>query len=351
MAQSISVDGGSVLIGSPVEVSVQAEVAGSKATFHRVKLIILAALSSDGVTEEFVLSAPVADGEITRFDLSDVLCTIAGRYQFAPVSESVTYPYISYTLSAYDEYMVDGILNEKVGERVYGSTMYALMGAFTDAERYLTDGTKSVTRFTRKPITGEVCSQNENIVYPAVPTSELFIQSEISSGPTVNVLSLADTSGEVTVGDRKVFVDNQAKNRFEFQFVNGLGVVESISVEALESMESSGTTEMTTITAPSTFKGVNRMAVRKSARKTKYKLSTGCISPEWAEWWMTEFFGSDSFRRSLPVSCWMKIDGLWWPCAAVLDEDATVYDRASQSVVSIAFTAHLALDGTIRPRI
>ena len=51
MAQSISIDSGSVLIGSPIEVSVQAESVGNKATFHRVKLIVSAALSTDGQYE------------------------------------------------------------------------------------------------------------------------------------------------------------------------------------------------------------------------------------------------------------------------------------------------------------
>ena len=351
MAQSISIDSGSVLIGSPIEVSVQAESVGSKATFHRVKLIVSAALSTEGEYEDFELSSPVTDGETVHFDISDVLRTVAGRYTFAPVTQTTDYPYLAYQLKAWDEYMVDGVLTDKVGERNYGSTMYALMGAFTDAERYLSSGTKIVSTFTRKPSFGEVCSQNEKVVYPMALGSPISITTKLESGPRVYVKSLTGESGSVEVGDRIIYVDAKAKNRIEFQFVNGLGVVESISAESSESVESSGTTEFVTKTAPGSFKGVSRLAVQKSGRKTKYKLSTGAITQEWAEWWLNEFFGSDNFRRTLAESCWMKIGGSWIPCAPVIEDDTTVFDRTNNGMVKIDFTVHLVLDGMMNPRI
>lgn len=351
MAQSISIDSGSVLIGSPIEVSVQAESVGSKATFHRVKLIVSAALSTDGQYEDFELSSPVTDGETVTLDISDTLRTVAGKFTFSPISAETTYPYISYTLTAWDEYMIDGILYEKAAERVYGSTMYALMGAFTDAERYLSSGTKQVTAFTRKPSKGEVCSQNESVVYPTAPDTPIYISSSISNGPTVNVLSLSGKSGAVSVGGREVYVDPNAKNRFEFQFVNGLGVIESISAESLESVETSGTSELGVITAPASFAGVNRLSVQRSGRRPKYRMSTGSISMEWVEWWHNEFFGTDKFRRELKESCWIKIGGFWFPCVPVLEEDLTLYNRTESGMLKIDFSVQLAIDGLINPRL
>ena len=340
------------MIGSPIEVSVQAESVGSKATFHRVKLIVSAALSTDGQYEDFELSAPVTDGETAIFDISDALRTVSGKFTYSPITAEYTYPYLAYTLKAWDEYMIDGILHEKVAERNYGSTMYALMGAFTDAERYLSNGTKSVTSFSRKPLKGEVCSQNESVVYPSAPLSDIFIHSEISSGPRVNIMSLSDKSGVVSVGERQVYVDTNATNRVQFQFVNGLGIVESISAESLEALETSGTSEITAITAPASFKNVNRISANKGGRRPKYKLSTGAITQEWAEWWHNEFFDqSDKFRRTLAQSCWIKLDGHWWPCAAILEDDTTIYDRTQNGMVRIDFTVLLAIDGLMKPRI
>ena len=352
MAQSISIDSGSVLIGSPIEVSVQAESVGNKATFHRVKLIVSAALSTDGQYEDFELSAPVTDGETAIFDISDALRTVAGKFTYSPITAEYTYPYLAYTLKAWDEYMIDGILHEKVAERNYGSTMYALMGAFTDAERYLSNGTKSVTSFSRKPLKGEVCSQNESVVYPMKLSSPISMITKISSGPRVYIKTLTDESGLVNVGERKVYVDTKATNRVQFQFVNGLGIVESISAESLEALETSGTSEITAITAPASFKNVNRMSANKSGRRPKYKLSTGAITQEWAEWWHNEFFDqSDKFRRTLAQSCWIKLDGHWWPCAAILEDDTIIYDRTQNGMVRIDFTVHLAIDGLMKPRI
>lgn len=134
--------------------------------------------------------------------------------------------------------------------------------------------------------------------------------------------------------------------------MNGLGVVESISAESLEALETSGTSEITAITAPASFKNVNRMSANKSGRRPKYKMSTGAITQEWAEWWHNEFFDqSDKFRRTLAQSCWIKLDGHWWPCAAILEDDTTIYDRTQTGMVRIDFTVHLAIDGLMKPRI
>jgi hypothetical protein len=284
---------------------------------------------------------------------------VAGKFTYSPITAETTYPYLAYTLKAWDEYMTDGILYEKVMERIYGGKidgeaqkMYALMGAFTDAERYLSRETKSVTSFSRKPTSGEVCSQHESVVYPSSIKEEIKISSVLDSGPTVNVLPLSGKAGLVDVGTRKVYVETNASNRIEFQFVNGLGVVESISAESLEALETSGTSEITAITAPASFNGVNRMSANKSGRRPKYKMSTGAITQEWAEWWHNEFFDqSDNFRRTLAQSCWIKLDGHWWPCAAILEDDTTIYERTQNGMVRIDFTVHLAIDGLMRPRI
>ena len=158
-------------------------------------------------------------------------------------------------------------------------------------------------------------------------------------------------SGVVSVGGREVYVDPNAKNRFEFQFVNGLGVIESISAESLESVETSGTSALGAITAPASFAGVNRLSVQKSGRRPKYKLSTGAITKEWAEWWHNEFFCTDKFRNTLAESCWIKINGAWFPCVPVLDDDIELYNRTDNGMVKIDFTVHLAIDGLVNPRL
>lgn len=345
MAKSITIESGSILIGNPICVGVVSENVGSKATFHRVKLTVEAILSSELEGEIFELSATAGDSETIVFDVSDALRTAARKYRFAPVTAKTTFPFIKYKLSAHDEYMIDGILKEKVGVREYASTLNALMGAFTDIERYLSGNTKTLNAFSRKPEDGEVCSSDETVVYPIGGNYGYTVSSTLTEGPSVGVVSLRGKSGMQQIGGRNVYVDPNAENRIQFQFVNGLGVIESVSAETLETLSTEGSNENYSITAPSGFGSVNRLFVRKSGRRPTFKCSTGNISKEWAVWWHDEFLGSDNFRRMLPESCWVKISGHWIPCAVYTEEDLTIFDRTKSDMIHIDFTVALSIDG------
>lgn len=122
-----------------------------------------------------------------------------------------------------------------------------------------------------------------------------------------------------------------------FQFVNGFGVVETISAEMLESLEISGETEVDVVTAPSSFGSPRQDIVRRSNRKNVYKCSSGYVNREWAEWWANEFLGGDAFRRSGHSQCWVRIDGNWLPCTVTPDDDITLYDRSKPGLTQIEF--------------
>lgn len=342
MAKSIKLTSGSLLIGSPIMVTVTSESGLSNATFHRVKLIVTAALSTDGKSQVFELSAPAGSNEDVEFDISTALRSVASGYEHSKVSAATTYPYISYTLKAYDEWMLNGILTEEYNVQISPSSgsHYALMGAFTDMERALSNGTESVKAFTRKPAQGEVCAKGEILVYPAAVDTPLKITDVISSGPTISLVTL-NTDGQQVYGGRTIYVDPNAKNRILFQFVNGYGVVETISAETLEEVGSSGTTEVDIITAPSSFNKPRAEVARRSDRRTVYKCSSGYVNKEWAEWWVTEFLGGDAFRRSGHSQCWVFLGGNWLPCTVVPDDDITLYDRSKPGLIHVDFEVRI----------
>ena len=337
MAESIELTSGSLLVGSPIEVTVKSESGLSNATFHRVKLIVKASITN-GYSQEFELSSPAGSNENIVFDISTALRSMAARYTYTHTTADYSFPYIKYTLEAYDEWMLNGILSENQGVQVSPSSgnYYALMGAFTDRERYLARMIKSVTTFTRKPLTGEVCSKGELYIYPEKPTSPLGMTSTITAGPKVKVATL-NTVGEQTFGGRTIYVDDEATDRMLFQFVNGLGVVETISAEMLESLESSGDTEVDVVTAPSSFGSPRQNIVRRSNREKVYKCSSGYVNREWAEWWTNEFLGGDAFRRSGHSQCWVFLDGNWLPCTVTPDDDIKLYDRTKPGLTQIEF--------------
>lgn len=317
-------------------VSVTASSVGA-ATFHRVKLIVKAALSTDGTEKEYPLSAVAGNGETVEFDISTVLRSAASKYEYEYATSARTYPYLAYTLKAYDEYMLNGILQE-TGEMIYngGTKSYALMGAFTARERYLSGTKRDVTAFTRKPLTGEICAPGELLVYPSANITPLKITDTLTSGPLVNVATLT-SSGAQTYGGRTIYVDPNAKNRMLFQFVNGYGVVETILAETLEEVGSSGTTEVDEVTAPSSFGKPHSSAARRDERKAVYKCSSGYVNKEWAEWWATEFLGGDKWRKGGRCKCWVYMGGNWLPCTVVPDYDITLYDRSKPGLIHVDF--------------
>lgn len=341
MATKIGITSGSLLIGSPIMVTVTSDSGLSKATFHRVKLIVTAALSTDGKDKVFELSSPAGDNEEVEFDISTALRSAASGYEHSKVSSETTYPYISYTLKAYDEWMLNGILTEEYGIKMLPADnekkLYALMGAFTTQERYLSSSaTKAVTSFTRKPNYGEICGVNELFVYPKSLSTPLQITDTLTTGPIVSVATLTG-SGAQTYGGRTIYVDPNAKNRMLFQFVNGYGVVETISAEMLEEVDSRGATEVDEVTAPSSFVKPHSSVARRDERKAVYKCSSGYVNKDWAEWWATEFLGGDKWRKGGRCKCWVLLDGKWFPCTVVPDDDITLYDRSKPGLIHVDF--------------
>lgn len=344
MSKSISLISGSVLIGSPIVVNVVPDTLSVAPTFHRVKLIVSASLLNANSftigTESFELSEPVDEsGAEQTFDISSALRTVARNFQYNVVTGATTYPYLQCTLSAHDEYMVDGILHENVNVCNYAGTIYAIMGAATGLERYLSNGILTVTSLTRKPSVGEICGLDETLVYPATPAAGLIPAGDVYN-PNVSVATL-NAAGKATYNGRTIYVDGNATNRAEFQFVNGLGVVESASAEFLETKATEGSSEMYTVAGVPDFGNPVRLAGTKSDRNVKIKCSSGFVNADWAKWWHDEFLGSDDFRCGLTQSCWIKLDGVWQPCVCSLDDDTTIYDKTKAGMLHIDFTVHL----------
>lgn len=349
MAKNINIVDGCVFIGSPIDVAVVANTVDGEATFHRVKLEVYVSMCKAGSlsdTQTFIYSAPVESDETVYFDVSDALLTVAATYDYEPVTENMTYPCIQFRLKAYDEFMVNGILSEEVNPVTYQNTIYALFGSATDLERYTNQKVAfSPTDFSQKPKIGEVCYVHSDYVYPTPSTTPLRLGSTFINGAAMNIVGLTGDLGLKTIGERIIYVTDQ--ERIEFQFINGRGVVESISAESEESMQSSGEDEVDTISTPKRFAESGSLSVRKGDRSTTFKMSTGYITREWAAWWLDEFFSGDRFRRSIKQSCWIKLSGQWIPCYATIDEDISIYDRTKAEMVKIDFTVKLAIGGAV----
>lgn len=341
MATSIQLKSGSLFCGNPIMVSVGAEAPGSKATFHRVKLEVSVALY--GISTDYhlyTLSAPATDAEIVQIDISSTLRSVAELFEYTYLTADKTYPHLTYTLKAYDEYMINGILYERMGERNYGSTLSALMGSFSDMERYISGSTRSVQKFSRKPNTGEICATSETLLYPTPFPTPATLQGGVTSGPTVKAYPLAGLSGSVTKNGHTVYVIPDDDTRFAFQFVNSLGVIESISASCLSETSTEKTIEQFTVTAPGSFNKFRRNIVRKLTDRRTLNMSSGPVDDGWADWWTHEFLNAEH--------AWMFVEGHWIPCSILPDEETKGINKSSNDFPEVFFSISPGFSGSIK---
>ena len=337
MATSIVLTSGSLFCGNPIVVNVTAEATPTDAVFHRVKLEVKAKRNITGEAQEtFVLSSPVSSSETIKIDISSALRSVAEKDTYSPLTADSTLQPLVYTLRAWDEYMVNGLLTEDVGVRSYGSTLYALQGAFTDMERLLSSATKSVQKFTRKPITGEVCAADEVLVYPAPYTTAASLTGNASTR-TSKVYALTNLSGAQTYHGHTIYVVPASKHRYLFQFVNSLGMMESISVESLAAHEVEKTHEEHIVTAPHAFNKINRAIASKTADRSIIKLSTGPLTINWLDWFAHEFMEARQM--------WVRLDGNYIPCSIISEEGVELVDHTGNTLPAIEFTVKLNING------
>lgn len=341
MAQKIELTSGSILCGSPVIVSVTADSPGKNATFHRSKLVVKAALSTNPDYEDYLLSWPASDGEVMEFDISSVLRSELKEHAYSALTTDTAMPYIKYTLQAYDEWMIDGIVYDKQNVRDYGGYLYSLGGLFTEVERSLAGKTKQLTKYSRKPATGEVCNLNDLYLSAAPPSAPLDIFTQLTAGPTVSASTLSAV-GPTQIHGRTVYVEDNPDRRL-FQFVNGLGVIETASCITLESLSYNFTKERNVLNSYRSFKpSATRRMTRFSARQV-YEFSTGPVTREWADWWCNEFLCA-------PES-WVLMQGVWTPCTVEADDELKVYDRTKGDLIELTFTMQPDFSGGFSNRV
>ena len=134
MAQSITFNSGSPLIGSPIVYNVVPSTHQSTYTFHRTILTVYAGLETDTDYTAFEFSSPVIGNAAIPFDISSALRAVADKYQYSPTPPT-RYPYIKFRLVARDEWMSQGIVYDNQGYAYYPTQsgyLYAFFGGFTD---------------------------------------------------------------------------------------------------------------------------------------------------------------------------------------------------------------------------
>lgn len=336
MASGLLLKNGSPLIGSPIIYQVVAATVANGCSFHRVKLTVTASISSGGGSTSLTMSSPADSGETLLFDISSALRAVADSYQYSPIPPS-SYPFITYSLTACDEYMQNGEVYDNVGE-VSAQGGKVLMGAYSDLERLISSGSKMAQHFTRKPHTlPEIVMVGETLVSP-VSFTEAKSEATITSGPT-SMEVIITTEGMRSVNGRSVYaLPAGQSDRYQFRFVNGLGCLESVSLSTLRTVEMNCTVETYIRAVQETFGSFSRGLVTKKNDYETWKLSTPPLDEAWQSWFMHEFMMSKFV--------WINISGHWIPCHIVPEDTTQGINRIDNSLLTVAFSVRLDINGS-----
>lgn len=340
MAQKLILENGSPLIGSPIVYGVTAASLANldTVTFHRIKLKVTAGLQG-GSYRDIIMSSPVEDGERIMIDISSALRAVADDYVYT-VEPPEHYPYIAFSLEAWDEYMQNGETHENVGV-VKNDGGRALFGGYSDLDRILSNGNKTTKRFSRKPQSyPELVVEGETWIHPQDMVCTI---GGITNGPSsvVHTLTIDEDhpAGLREIDGIQVYVSERYNiDRYQFRFVNSLGCMESIGVYSLLSSKVNVSKEEYVRSGMETFSSFSRGIITKKNDYETWALSSGPLTHEWQQWFLHEFL--------MARWVWIEINGSWLPCHIIPEETITAVDKTNSSVMSVSFSVRLDFNGS-----
>ena len=368
MALITGITSGSNKIASPFTIGIIASDHSSLSlSFHNVKLEVRAWLYSDEHelldSSIVTMSTPTQEAEHHTIDISSALRTAADRYEFAP--DRLIQPHIFCAVIASDEYMTtdgkvhkDGysaqfIYPDNLTDVSYdpntgiltpspsGSSSFdtpapitlskLTLGRYSEYERLRSGHFKNLTiatddgRYSRKPLSPEVVPVGHVAVVPAA--CDRSVQHTISS------------PGASMVQGHPYYADPSLLSAYTIRFVNGLGLIESVSVQFHRKVSLQHTATQYDRNVPESFGAPSRSIYRKSAGYEEWQMSSGPVTYDWLQWWHGEF--------GMAECAWIWLNGLWLPIHIVADDKVEMLDTTKVGMLSYTFTIRFDISGQL----
>lgn len=306
----------------------------------------------------------VSDDGIAIFDVGNTIQTAFEKFASQEVENNTVLQNLysaSFQLT-YKEIYLNGIKEEE-GTTVVSEWYNGIMGSLTEYERMTMPdaNTSSVIgsgrMLTRKP-EGEiipkgidlyvpaVSSVSETIIFGIVQGSESKETSKYTGGIyvpasmkiTTDTLSIGflriDTTTET--GKLKHVVEENSSMR-HFLFLNGFGLIESVTAIVRESLNYNIDSEPFIIPGEISFKGYTRVISYSQTPKVELGMSSGYVNRQWAEWWINEFVPT--------LKAWMLLDGKYIPVAIIPEESNKLFDRSKPDMMSVQFKVQYSFSG------
>lgn len=348
MATILTGNTGSPLCGNPIVYTVQAG-AYTNPTFHRVKMKVHAGMQGEDY-QSIQMSVPVVseNHEEIPIDVSSALRAVADNYEFTPTPPTY-YPYISYFLEAWDEYMINGEVYESAhdfypdvpsGASAPVNPFRSLMGKYSDMERILAGESKQTQKFSRKPSTSpEIVMVGETYVRPAEMQAH---SGNITHGPQSVVYDISN-EGLQTIGGATVYaLPAGQKDRYQFRFINSLGVMESLSVHSLRETDVNIDSDQHMRSTTETFNKFSRGVVIKQNDYETWQMSSGPVDAAWQSWYIHEFL----MARYVWINLRTTSSPLWVACHILPEEKVAGLNRRDMSGMEVLFSVKLDIEGS-----
>lgn len=350
--------------GDPIIVKAKTTLTGK--TFLRIKLTVNAtAYSSIGEkTYSENYSYEVGNDGLATFNIGETIKMAMESSVSIIVSKNTILPVyyaVKYTLT-YKESYLDGIKEIEEGEMT--SEQYsAVTGSLTEYERMIATNADTTTIIgegrilSRKP-DGDMVPQGVNLYIPAVDrykeaVSYTIVQGDVkkelispSGGILIPASIMIDTSslqeGEFTVNTdhengKKRYIVKQSPNMRHFLFMNGFGVLESVTAVTRESLSYDIQSDLYSVPQDIDFRGTTQVINYAQAPNAVFGMSSGYVTREWAEWWLSEFV--------VTRKAWMLDGGIYLPVAIIPEETNDLIDRSKPGLLSVNFSVRYAFTG------
>lgn len=336
-------------IDNPIIVGVTNFNFPADSTFRQA-VVVVSVFPMTGDLEDSVYSfyADASSGATVWLDISTALRSAMGAWspninEVVSSSDSTfTYPLATFNVTVYEKYLLDGNVYEEQGATQEGA--YAYFGGMSEYERlvndkhpadiFLSDGTmKYLTRKPGESGRGEIIETGFNRTYSYFKDGRVYTRSY-----PVNT----DNEGHQGYDGAGFFWQLPASGeRIQFAFINSLGVIETIMGQSRESLSYEIKSEVKSLVTSPRFKTNPNLTTHKTGGRNKWKMSSGMVSREWADWWVSEFLMAKKY--------WMLLNGVWLPVIVTpTDDSIEIYNKAEQLLPHVDFDVHLAVNGSIR---
>lgn len=323
------------------------------------------------------LSIPTNGGrEEVTFDLSDLLLSALSQVSVERTkalsvgnSPSISSGYVRYTVQMWDEYLdeySEVVSTEDTASQSTG-VCFAIPGAYTDMQRLLrpedTESYLGTLKLLSSKPDFEVIPLGGGIVQSFYSKSDAkldFYLDRTSGTSPVTSASLYENEvawhkvdvpesvvqglHSLTVAPQGVaptffYVMNPIPFTHYFEFVNRLGAVESIYTFGRATRKRKLTQERQVVKYRTSFRPTSRYVKRTLQEEEAIALSTGPVSREWAQWFISEFFTAEKV--------WMYSEEAndMIPVVVECEEDMDVFSESAAEVLDLPFTVVKCING------